>query len=84
MSIINVDNVKMDGYLDDKRPASNVDEKEVIKIDSTKIKQLKKDSKKKYTELLQLVGKLYKFQSNKEIGDNFITLELLKNKFNLN
>jgi len=84
MSIINVDNVKMDGYLDDKRPASNADEKEVIKIDSTKIKQLKKDSKKKYTELLQLVGKLYKLQSNKEIGDIFITLELLKNKFNLN
>jgi len=86
MGLVNVDNVKIENYLDKpkRKQHSDNNEKDDAKIDVTKIKQLKKESKKKYNELLQMIEKLYKLQRNKETGDILITLETLKNKFNLN
>jgi len=80
MSIIDIDNVKIDSYLND----NNQNNVKKNKIDVEKIKQLKKDSKKKYIELLHILNNLYKLQTNKQIGDILITLESLKNNFNLN
>ncbi len=82
MGLVNVENVKIESSLDKENVKKNEFEGEKKSINIEKIKNLKKDVKKNYADLLHNLNKLYKLQPNKHIGDALITIESIKNKLN--
>jgi hypothetical protein len=75
MSLIDLDNVKLESDIKKDEKETKIIETPKKTIDITKYNSLKKEAKKKHGDLLHLLNKIYKLQASKNIGDAIITIE---------